>query len=259
MTLKKSIKIILCLILLFIDNAAAQPVTGSLSGRISKFYGEPVPEAKITIKLNSKKTRFAKTTISDASGEYRFSGIPPGSYRVSVSGADGMTFENPNFQVSVEPARLDIKLEYGGDCSYAGVNPLILSDADKARIVNDILRDVLSKGSIDEFARLKSQRAGIVLASENIKAEWLKPLKNIKINVFDSAEIRRQAESGGEFLYLSFNTFRPKGNCVVVALNNLWASPLNSRKAPVTGGGRIFVYGKKGNKFRLKTSGSWKF
>lgn len=255
---KQFSKTVLCSILLLIGSVSAQQTTGSLRGRISDFYGTGVRNATITIKLNSKKSRFERTTLSDDAGKYSFTGIPTGSYRITVTDWNGSTYENPSFEMPADqPARLDIKIEYGGDCSISGA-PIVLSDMDKAEILNQILRDVLLKKQIPLYEQLKRQTDGIILARENIKAEWLKPPKKFKINLLGSAEIRQKA-AGGEFLYLSFRAFRTKGNCVVAAVSNLWAASVTSQKTPVSGGGRVFVYSKKGNKLRLKTSGRWEF
>ncbi len=254
------IRIGFCLILLFINNAAAQPATSTLSGQISGFYGGAVRSATITIKLNSKKTKFEKTTTGDDTGKYLFVNIPPGSYRISATDFNGSTYENPSFDVPPsQTARLDIKIEYGGDCLNPGGNPVILSEEDKARMVNEILRDVLLKNQIAMYEQLQRQKAGIILSGENIKPERLKPLKKRKINLLGSAEITKKAEDGSEFLYLSFGVFKLRGNCVVVPVSNLWAVDTKSRKTPVTGGGKVFVYSKKGSKFKLKTSGRWEF
>ena len=260
MTLKTLIKIAFCLILLFVNNAAAQQTPTTLVGRIFSPYADGVRNATITIKLISKKFRYQMTTTSDEAGKYLFPSIPPGSYRVSATDRNGLTYENPPFDVPADRmARLDLMIEYGGNCLNSAGTPPTLNDADKAVILNQMLRDVLLKKQIPMYEQLKRQKTGIVLSGENIKAEWLRPIKNLNLSVLSDADIRRKAEGGSEFMYLGFGKLKVKGDCVVSSVSNLWAVNTKSSKTPTSGGGRVFVYNKKGGKFKLKTSGSWNF
>lgn len=260
MTLKSLIKIALCLIFLFVNNADAQQATTGFDGQITKFYGEAASDAAVTIRLNSKKNRFTRTARTDNKGKYSFSNIPAGSYRIFVSDSNGLTYENLSFDAPAnQTARLDIKLEYGGDCTNSGGNPLVLTENNKAGIFNEVLRDILLKNQIALIEQLKGQTVGIILSSDNIKAEWLKPLKNVRLNLLSNTEIRQKAAGDTQFMYLSFGAFKVKGNCVVVPVSNMWAVDMNFGKTRVSGGGKVYVYSKKGGKFRLKTSGRWKF
>lgn len=259
MSPKQLFTIAFCSILSITGSVFAQQTPTSLIGRIFSPYGS-VRTATITIDLNSKKSKYRKTTASDDSGAYLFQGIPTGSYRVFVTDSNGLTYENPAFDVPADrTARLDVEIDYGGDCAnYAG-DPLVLSEKDKAAIFNETLRDVLQKPRIILSEQLLRQQAGIILATENINPAWLKPLKNIKPILLSSDEISKKAAADGDFLHLTFGNFKIRGDCVVAAISNMWAININSRAVPVSGGGKVFVYRKKGGKFKLKTTGLWNF
>lgn len=160
MTLKRLITIACCSILLLVNNAAAQQTPTTLIGRISNPYGIAVRNATVTIKSTSKKSRYEMTTTSDDKGRYLFPSIPPGLYRVSATDWNGLTYENPSFEIPADrTARLDFMIEYGGNCLNSGSAPLILSDADKAGIVNQVLRDVLLKKQIAEYDQINFPRS----------------------------------------------------------------------------------------------------
>lgn len=259
MSLGKFTILSLCAILLLSFNAAAQKASVNLSGTVSKFYGEVVPNARITIKLKSKKPKFTKTVLSNSAGAYRFTNIPSGIYEIFVTDANGLTYENPNFDASKNQS-LNIKIEYGGDCLNSGSQLIELNEKNQAEIITLILKDVLSKNKIAEYDLLMRQKDVVVLSNENINAEWLKPLKKIKFNLLSKAEIRKKAEDNGAFLYLSFKEFKAKGNCVVAAISNLWAIPFNSKNAPLNGGGNVYIFKRnKSGKLSVKAISRWRF
>ena len=60
--------------------AGAQTFTGSITGTVVDEQGAAVPGASVTV---TGKTR-PRTTVTEADGTYRFAGLDPGVYEVTV-------------------------------------------------------------------------------------------------------------------------------------------------------------------------------
>ena len=60
--------------------ASAQTYTGTVTGIVSDEQGGALPGASVTL---TGKTG-ARTSVTDARGEYRFTAVDPGSYEISV-------------------------------------------------------------------------------------------------------------------------------------------------------------------------------
>jgi hypothetical protein len=62
-----------------------QAISGDLTGIVSDVQGAVVPGAKV--EATNLATNFTASTVTNASGEYRFSNLPAGHYSISVVGA----------------------------------------------------------------------------------------------------------------------------------------------------------------------------
>lgn len=89
-------------------SASAQLTTGSLTGTVTS-SGTPLPGATITIA--SSNLQGTRTAVSDASGNYNFGGLPPGSYTVKFE-LEGLKTVTQNVKVSVtQTSRADADLQ----------------------------------------------------------------------------------------------------------------------------------------------------
>ena len=104
----------LCLVVLplLFSSLFAQTDTSSISGRVTDSQNAAVKGAQIHLRNAARGAE--RKAESDASGEYVFTLIPPGSYDIEVGAAGFRTFHDTGFPVDVaSPAHLDIKLEVG--------------------------------------------------------------------------------------------------------------------------------------------------
>jgi hypothetical protein len=104
-------------------------VSGDLTGTVTDPSGAVVPNATITVTNN--QTGATRTGTSTSSGAYRFSLLPPGSYKISAS-ASGFSKTETTANVAVGQATVtDVKLPVGSSSQTVEVTssaPLVQAD-----------------------------------------------------------------------------------------------------------------------------------
>src|SRR6185312_1669144 len=100
-----------------------QAVNGSLVGTITDSSGGVVPNAKVTIlEVNTNASRDSTTNDS---GNYSFTDLPPGTYRVDVeakgfkhevrSGIDVLVNQTPRVDMQIQPGAVSETIEVSGE------------------------------------------------------------------------------------------------------------------------------------------------
>ena len=133
MTVKKVITGIvgfLVIALLLAPSLLAQSlVSGDLTGTVTDPSGAVVPNATVTLKNN--ETGATRTSTSSASGAYRFSLLPPGTYTVTAT-AQGFNKAQTTTSINVGQATVaDVKLAVGSSSQTVEVTstaPLVQAD-----------------------------------------------------------------------------------------------------------------------------------
>jgi len=255
MNVKKLFIITFCVCFLFINNISAQR-TGSIGGIVTDYDGATVTNAQVIVKSETDKT--IKTTVSNASGEYKISMLTPGLYEILVKSATGLSYKRRGLNIEAGVAtKLNTPLEYGSDCEKPDVEPIKLSDANKAEIVNQILVESLVKKKLPDYGLLANQKNAFVISTKNIEAEWIKPLENVNLKLMTEEEIQQKADTEGDFLYVSLSEIKVKGECVAVTITNSWAVGKKSSKFYLSGGGTNYIFRKTLGKFTGRTVGGW--
>jgi hypothetical protein len=105
-------------------SAFAQSDNSAMTGTVTDQTGRVVGGAQVTVKNES--TGLARTTVSNASGFYRVSGISPGSYTVSVvaSGFSPETVTNNPVDPSL-PATVNVPLKVGANTETVQVTATV--------------------------------------------------------------------------------------------------------------------------------------
>ncbi len=92
--------------------AQAQASTADFAGAVLDQNGAGVPGATVTIKSSS--TGFSRSATSDAAGEFKLIGLPPGKYSVTAAAANFKSTVVSDLQLTVgQEARVSLKLEVG--------------------------------------------------------------------------------------------------------------------------------------------------
>jgi hypothetical protein len=114
------------LLLLVAAGAFAQGTTGALTGTVSQ-AGANLPG--VTVTIASPAMQGTRTTVTNENGDYNFSAIPPGTYKVTFS-LSGLTDVVKNAQVNiVETTRLD------ADMKMSAVSEAITVTANQATVM----------------------------------------------------------------------------------------------------------------------------
>src|SRR5258708_25585422 len=114
------------LLLLVAAGAFAQGTTGALTGTVTQ-AGSNLPG--VTVTVASPALQGTRTTVTNENGDYNFSAIPPGKYKVTFS-LSGLTDIVKNSQVNlVETTRLD------ADMKMSAVSEAITVTASQATVM----------------------------------------------------------------------------------------------------------------------------
>ena len=141
--------LLLSLLFLLLPQAHAQELQGQLTGRVYDQGGIAVPGAVVNI--TSPQLMGGRSTDTDTDGSYRFSALPPGSYRVEAQMA-GMRPASVDVRVTaglVARADLTLVLESAGESIVVEQNaPTVDTTSVKsgAVITREMLRDIPSRG-----------------------------------------------------------------------------------------------------------------
>src|SRR5216683_1205466 len=129
------------LVLFCAGAAGAQAVKGALLGNIVDSSGLALPG--VTVTITEVNTNISYTAISNESGNYVFSNLKDGTYRVSgeLSGFRRVVRDGVDVPVNAT-VRVDLKLEVGAveaSITVVGESPLLQTDrADTSRIIESI-------------------------------------------------------------------------------------------------------------------------
>jgi hypothetical protein len=120
------------------DGAVAQVAVGTLLGNVTDTSGGAVPGATIT--ATEVRTNISRTAVSNEAGNYTFSNLAPGLYRVDGELVGFRKFSRENVEVSVNTTiRVDISLAVGEleeSVIVTGEAPMLQTDrTDTGRII----------------------------------------------------------------------------------------------------------------------------
>ena len=120
----KSRFLYLCLVLAWLSlgtlGLAQTAGTGALQGTVSDASGASIPN--VTVTATNTNTGQARTATTGQDGTYRFTLLPPGTYRVKFAVTGFKTSEVPSVRVDVtETPVLDRSLEVGGQAEQVTV------------------------------------------------------------------------------------------------------------------------------------------
>jgi len=169
-----SLSMVLLGIVLLPSTATAQSATtGAVSGTVTDSSDAVVPLAQV--ELVSQDTNAVQIQSTNATGQYTFSGVRPGRYKISVKMTGFRTSTIANVIVEVNKSTdLDVKLEVGGDNQIVEVvaaTAVQLQTTD-AQIGNSISKDLISRlpALQRNVTELLNLQPGVVPTGNNLGA-----------------------------------------------------------------------------------------
>src|SRR5690348_13133112 len=111
--MQKTFILVSCLVITFtFFQAEAQPVGGTLSGRITAATGEGIPNAAVTV--TNINTNASQHVLTAPDGTFSVGGLPPGTYRVDVETAGFKRTSQQNIELAANgPSTVNLTLETG--------------------------------------------------------------------------------------------------------------------------------------------------
>ena len=107
-------------VFLFLAAFAIAQDTGQITGTVHDSSGASIPNAQV--KVSSPERGIVRDTVSNSTGEYSVSGLPPGTYNVRVTVQGFKTYEAKGVILRVaQKTRADAELEVGGSSTEVTV------------------------------------------------------------------------------------------------------------------------------------------
>lgn len=126
--------------------ANAQSYQGGLRGAVHDAAGAVVPGVEIT--LTNSETNTARSSITNAEGEYAFPNVLPGTYTVAAIKTGYKKYENKNIRIGTQEfITLDVALEVGQTTEQV----TITSDAPILENSNSSISSLLDKKAIESL------------------------------------------------------------------------------------------------------------
>ena len=181
--------------------AFAQSATsGAVAGTVTDPSGAIVPA--VIVELTSKDTNAIQTVQTNAAGQYTFTGVRPGEYKITVKASGFKTSSVPKVTIEVNKSgELDVKLEVGGDTSIVEVvatSGAQLQTVD-AQIGNSISKDLISK--LPTLARnvteLMNLQPGVVPTGSNLGIRTTGALDDQNTVTLDGVDVTAVVTAAG--------------------------------------------------------------
>ena len=91
---------------------SAQSYTASIRGVVTDTSKSAIPGAKVTATSTSRNT--SQTSMTDGSGRYVVTALPPGQYTLAVEASGFKKYEHSVFELEVQQqATIDVELAVG--------------------------------------------------------------------------------------------------------------------------------------------------
>ena len=135
----------------FALSAHAQTLYGSIVGNVRDTSGAAVPGSTVTVR--EKNTGFERSSVSNETGAFSFTNLPPGTYEVRVSLQGFKEFVQTDLPVGVgQISRVDVGLELGALTETITVaSDAQLLQTDKAEVATKLKSDDIVNMPLNQF------------------------------------------------------------------------------------------------------------
>ncbi|MYK12438.1 MAG: carboxypeptidase regulatory-like domain-containing protein, partial [Acidobacteriia bacterium] len=139
----------LCVVPLAMPPATAQSTSGSILGDVADLSGAFLPGATVSVSNNA--TGATREALTNETGAFRFSGLPPSSYSVTVEFPGFGTVTRPSVMLAVGgTTKVDFELDVGPiteSITVTGAVPLVQPTENTVQVVvaNQRVQELPSK------------------------------------------------------------------------------------------------------------------
>lgn len=152
---------------------AQTATTGSVTGSVADPSGAVVPTA--SVELVSTETNATQTQTTNAAGQFTFSNVRPGPYKITVKMTGFRIASIPNLQVEVnKSSSVDIKLDVGTDNQVVEVTAAATAQLQTtdAQIGNTITSDLIARLPTLQrnVTELMNLQPGVVPVGNNLQS-----------------------------------------------------------------------------------------
>ena len=138
--------VLVCLLLLAATTAVAQSSSTSLQGTVVDPSGSAVPG--LSVVLTNDDSKFERTVTTGPQGEYRMLALPPGTYRLVITGKGFARYEQTGLQLLVNtPATVNVQLKIGSTSESVTVS----SEAPVLNMVDASLGNSFAENQVKEI------------------------------------------------------------------------------------------------------------
>ena len=160
-------------VLTLLPTAGAQSTTGSILGDVSDPSGAVLPGA--TLRASNERTGASRETLTNEAGSFRFSGLAPDRYTVSVELSGFRSMTRPGITVPVAgEVKVDFQLEVGQvteSVTVTEVAPLVQTTQNTIRTVIDNQRVEELPLRNRDFMDLMLLAPGVTLDQSSIRRD----------------------------------------------------------------------------------------
>jgi hypothetical protein len=247
------------------ESSLAQEPVGIIKGIVMNDAGV-LANAQLTLEKKGEKARFKNTRSTNTNGEF-FILSHFGEYELTTEylctkRVDDITVNSekplyltltlPSENCEDKAAREEAEWQV---CKNTNRNNPEVSDFYKAELTNQILQELFDyEIQLDSPVRENSDIREATVSLENIKAEWVKPLPKIKINLLSKQEIQTRTDNEYNLYYLVFSKWEQYNSCIAVELRLDIKRGKNAMAGASCGNGKYvkYLYRRDADKWKRK-------
>lgn len=221
--------------------AAAQ---GMIAGRVTDPQGAVLPGAKLLLSRESDKNDEVERATSNSEGEYIFTNVPLGVFRLRITVAGFNREFTKRIELNAKrPVRSDVIFSFAPCSDEEDSTISNLSVDDYAEIVRELVGILLS------YRPATSRDRKIIFSPANFSENWLLPEQRSQISILSRDKIQEITERDGELVYYTIAKPVQRGRCVGIALVNNWTVEGQMEDANMAGGSDTYEFRKVDKKW----------
>jgi len=217
---------------------------GRIAGRVTDPNGAVVPGVRLDLSRDSDKYEEISRATTDTEGEYAFTHVPLGAFRLRIT-VSGFSREfTKRIQLNAkQPVRSDVIFSFAPCSDEEASDVTRLSIEEHAEVVRSLIGLLVPDRPAIPGARK------IIFLPGNFPENWLSCEQRAHISFLSRDNIQEITERDGGIVYYSITTPVKKGSCVGISLMNNWTRKGRMEDANMAGGSDNYEFRKVNGKW----------